>query len=95
MKCAKCGDTRHTVAEIRGCVGCQDGTVNQVPAEAADNAAIESVIGEHNGLGNRFRAGGEPAPEAPEPEKPSVEPAAETKVEAKAAPKKKRWFGKK
>jgi hypothetical protein len=66
MKCERCDATRHTVGEIRGCLGCQDGTAQQIPADIPDAAPISAAIAVKEGIGNRFKVGGDAPPQDPE-----------------------------
>ena len=69
MRCEKCEATVYTVGELRRCGGCQDDTAQQIPADMADEAPIEDAIAVKDGLGNRFKLGGDPRPEpAPAPQ---------------------------
>jgi len=78
MKCAKCDATVHTVGDVRRCGGCQDQTAQQIPGDMNDGSPIEDAIAVKEGLGNRFKAGGDPRPE-PEAE-PQGEPQADPEV---------------
>lgn len=67
MQCERCGATKHTVGDIRACAlhlqGCQDGTAQQLHPEIPDSAPISAAIARHDGIGNRFKPGGEHPPE--------------------------------
>lgn len=57
MKCNKCGEYKETVADVRYCAGCGDGTNAQIPPLAHDDDAIGTIIIAGTGLANRFVPG--------------------------------------
>lgn len=75
MKCSYRDCTVHTVGEVRACVFCQDGPAQQIPAELADGAPLEDAIKAKEGLGNRFKPGGEARQAADPPAQAQQEPA--------------------
>lgn len=90
MKCSKCDATVHTVGEVRRCGGCQDQTAQQIPGDMADETTLEDAIALKEGLGNRFKAGGDPKPEpAPAPQmadEVAAEPMTAAEVVERQAP---------
>lgn len=73
MKCSRCGDYRETVGEVRACVGCQDGTAQQIPADMPDSVALADAAAVKDGLANRFKRGSLPVEESAEVTVPAVD----------------------
>lgn len=68
MKCARCGDYKETVGEVRKCAGCDDGTVKAIPVNMEDDALLADAVAASEGLGNRFKPGSLAVEADPEPE---------------------------
>ena len=100
MKCARCGDYKETVGDVRKCAGCDDGTTRAIPASMGDDTPLADAVSASEGLGNRFKPGSLPpeesaATEQHQEEQPVVEAPKKEGVVAKVKRAYKRATGKK